>query len=1451
MSPSKSAAQGFSTEWQKAAAWAASQGIPSSSYIPVFQLDQQRLASYGVPMSVGERTRAIIAANNPNDVTSAPTDNPSPSNVLGNARRDLGMVMTGLEPQKLLANLFDTTKNTIQDIANPDRLKGKSGGLTVANWLQNTLLSFVPGAYDIGTVLRADPTLSGDQGFKALAKDPLISLLDVVPTDVSGVGLLTKALSKTDMGAALASKLEMTPQQFAGSSLHKLLTSIPVGKMGVDPAGGALGNLTVGQFVTTKLQDSWIGTSAPVQSLAKAWAMNDQHFSAIKQNILQEPIDAYQALDETQKAKVNDIVSANLHGENIQKLMDDPSVDPAVRDTVTKLVQGPLRFAREEAIAAQDVVPVRRPDGSMGVYTSTQDSAVLTARDALEETHRDVLGQMEALDPLVKQGQALEAVRPKLADSLQKALDSARQATETDPSLLENATEQVDVPGKKKPELKNYGAKRDMARKLFGTDGMVDLAIKAAKEGKTDQLAELTKTLKIRLSKWGEYSVDAASNPAFHEVLRRVRMLEEVARRQDHLRTEINKRIEGNADRVSRETVQMREDRQAQSDNLKAQQATDRANHTAARRQELSMIDTSMRFKIDNYDRLFEQMKEAALVKGDQAAERATKPQADAIYQQVRRSILSLAQDRMEATSTARRVAEESKVAARKRWDKTRGELKKMHDAERSQLRDEHYSQRAIDGEVTQAARAHLKALRDFHRAVYDHPTDNYRDMVTVLYQKNLLDGIHNAELIDHTESRLKDAAGWDESRVEALRRDPVRLRETVAVFVRDVYDSPDNFDPRLVEHVKTAKAAADKSANDEINRLAAQGYHPEWIPAVGPFERPSSGIRTPVGRGVPHVDAGFRRTHGVVNTRFDIVAGATKAVTQALKRDASIEFMEHYLSDKVMTGDDLRAAMDQMGVPEQFDPKAETLSHAYSQKLADLGLTRFDPNSLFGTSMPRWEGQALYMPSGLAKGLETMMALQRKESLGIYDKATDLFRFSILGLSPRYTAHILFGGSFLLALRSTPYMPLMVAKAYRAMKDGTIPSDTFTRPVEEGYQRLPRALEEHGKASGKQMAHLAIQEHIEKVQGVLMSKASPFHYLKAAAELNLRFTHYVTNMQRAVAYLDGAAQAERRGTFINEDGIETAMTKERAMAEGQKHATAVFGDMRSMSPIERQMAGRIFPFYGWSRHILKYVMSYPADHPWRAMVLSLMAYENSEAVPKGLPERIQFLFFLGSPDAQGNVSAVDTRFLDPLRDTASYATLGGWLQGLNPAILAPLAMINPSIVYGSNQLYPNLSYDQFYGISTAGTQGTPLTGLEQFVPQLGALATGTTALAGAISKAGQYRSEAKTNPNAFYKGLFQDLNIPMAQVQHINVKQIAAKDEVARYGVAKQAAATAFETGNFALLNGYANVPNPLNPDYDITPKQLAAVYNAALAQYPGQAPDTVIAPPPPPPGL
>ena len=208
-------------------------------------------------------------------------------------------------------------------------------------------------------------------------------------------------------------------------------------------------------------------------------------------------------------------------------------------------------------------------------------------------------------------------------------------------------------------------------------------------------------------------------------------------------------------------------------------------------------------------------------------------------------------------------------------------------------------------------------------------------------------------------------------------------------------------------------------------------------------------------------------------------------------------------------------------------------------------------------------------------------------------------------------------------------------------------------------------------------------------------------------------------------------------------------------------------------------------------------------------MMLSLMGYENSNNVPKGLDQRIQFLFFLGSPNGQGNVTAVDTRFMDPFRDTANYASLSGWLEGLNPVLLAPLSMSTPRS-------------------STAPTSCTRTSATTSSTASRRRAPRGTSPPAWSSSSRSwapwppgdvphQRREEGRpvaglagSDPNRFYKSIFEDLNIPFAQIQKINVKQIAVYDEIARYDVAENAAKNAFQTGNFSLLNGYSSCPIP-----------------------------------------
>ena len=227
--------------------------------------------------------------------------------------------------------------------------------------------------------------------------------------------------------------------------------------------------------------------------------------------------------------------------------------------------------------------------------------------------------------------------------------------------------------------------------------------------------------------------------------------------------------------------------------------------------------------------------------------------------------------------------------------------------------------------------------------------------------------------------------------------------------------------------------------------------------------------------------------------------------------------------------------------------------------------------------------------------------------------------------------------------------------------------------------------------------------------------------------------------------------------------------TPERAMKEAVHHVQKVFGNLNSMSPFERQIATTFVPFYGWQKHIIGYIMSFPFDHPMRALVLSQMAYHASNEVPLAYPIRLQFLHFLGGPDKNGFIKAIDLRSLDPFRDVGNYMSMTGVFESLNPAFGGALTMaFGSQAVYGESSLYPGVTYNAFYGIRTASSGGNLITAAEQYVPQIGAIQS-------AIQLASGVRGEWKTNPSAATKTLLEQLNIPFVTAP-VNLKQQAAR---------------------------------------------------------------------------
>lgn len=1338
----------FQADWEKAVAWAQTQGIGTNAIQQVYQYDQSRVAQGDFPMSDSERNHALLAAQNPNKVTQVPSDKPNPVSFLGNIRSNLANIFTGLAPNHLIPNIVHSAatailhpsswlqpiETTASGIASGNVGEIKSG--LEAAGSQNSILSWVPGVYDLGQLAKG--------GIDQLATQPITAFLDVAP--FAPAGRIASLAADGERVAMAASKLGMTVDQFQKASIPQMgmawtlmrpLTKIagegedativnsfpgaglltrdhmrqinigPDGKATFTPItiGGALSNWSqklgglskaAAGIGAASVQSQILGTDAEMYTMVPyAQAMN--------------------GLGTAEQKQVEDLV--NDPTKTREQVENDPSLSEGIRDAYSK-GKDVLGLLAGEHMASGEIYMVRGPSGTVEGFTSAGEH--FDVAQAGFNLRQSTVDAVKALGPANDAFNTMEGMDQRLS-GFTSVLEDQREAGLAAPIEGQTAPIYTDLTkgGKpKNPVSLSLARQRDV---LLGEHGVVAAISEALSPFKDDgtpkpvdpeTALQLTKAAISRLEKEGYGAVQHTTD----------------------------------------------------------QSLTQLYNTLSALKRHLDI-----------------------------------------------------------------RIKVESKI---------RDDLLKMD--------------RSGSTKIAKALKKLAKAQKDFNDVWWKHPSDAWRSVAYDGMIDRLVSMMNRKEIVGDMTQALRE--NYSEREIHDMQTDPRRMAEALYNQTLLSGSNPHGGPILTPEEMESIY----QSGVDHVNTLRAQGQEVQWVPAVSTrdIERYDPG-RYGVKPGINIKRLGGtlpRNMHEFTPQRYDLLAAVHLTTKEVIEHNNAVEFVMTQLMPHARGAGEV-ADWAQKVFPSEYvgrDVGVRTQADVFESHLKSMGLVEYTPERFdrtFGFLAPRFAKDSLYLPKSLADATESLLSHKGFPMDGAYDKATNLFRFSILGLSPRYTAHIVFGGAFLLALRSDPRIIFKMGKAFDMTKDPThLPVELRQVSAERGVQPAEYrtiALNKVNERGGSQLAHNVVQEDLAK-QGIDWRQANPIQWLKAVGDLNYRFTRRVSTMYRAAAMLDYADKALDSGTFSDPvTGEEIPMTAARAREEGVQHALKVMGDLQHMSPLERATFMRIMPFYGWTRHILNYVLSYPVDHPYRAQFLAVQATMNSDSVAKALDTRIQFLFQLGSPDAAGNVSAIDVRFLDPLRDTANYASLSGWISALNPVLSAPLAAIDPNLVYANTSLYPNVTYNQLYGIETSAPQGNPLTAVaENFVGQIGALDA-------AYQTATNYRGLATTNPNAFYKTVFEDLNIPFAQVQDINLKQLAAKGEDARYEVAKTAAANAWEspgmggTGIEQALAGYGAVPNPLNVDAgDITPAQLQQIYNAALAAYPGQNPSDVVVEPPNAPG-
>lgn len=493
-----------------------------------------------------------------------------------------------------------------------------------------------------------------------------------------------------------------------------------------------------------------------------------------------------------------------------------------------------------------------------------------------------------------------------------------------------------------------------------------------------------------------------------------------------------------------------------------------------------------------------------------------------------------------------------------------------------------------------------------------------------------------------------------------------------------------------------------------------------------------------------------------------------------------------------------------------EFDPAKTYQTHM--QDLISRDHVPFDPESFINRTTPPAGANpetTIMIPKVVA---DTIKRLQPSVSeLGkLTDPAMKVFRTSLLPLSPRWHVYNMIGGAVMLGLRSEN--PLMLWKYMREAKRMASEGgpgaalrnmdDLSLAEMKAGRAAAPST----GRASGEYLRDLdtanykALHDYMAgKTLKRLWDSAAVKRTLRdpfnTAVEKSYGFNEWVDDFYKSMAYLEGSDRALTKG-----------LSREQSIVKGIEASRQILQNWDTLTPLERSAMRFLMPFYGWTRTLLKYTLTYPSDHPWRMSIISNFARAEETDMNLGLPQRLRDLLFIGDVDAEGNQTAINLSGMNPFRDIASYFTLAGFVGSgegdigvltsqLNPAISTVLqwAGVDPSS--GSPELYPDMRYDPTTGQLVVAPRENPgLTAIGNLLPQ-SRLFTSLTGMSN------QFKELAARDPRAAGRMLASSAGIPVLNRQ-VNVPQEVTKAEALRLKYMREQLNAALKSGDSSAFN-------------------------------------------------
>lgn len=559
---------------------------------------------------------------------------------------------------------------------------------------------------------------------------------------------------------------------------------------------------------------------------------------------------------------------------------------------------------------------------------------------------------------------------------------------------------------------------------------------------------------------------------------------------------------------------------------------------------------------------------------------------------------------------------------------------------------------------------------------------------------------------------------------------------------------------------------------------LKANGIDPVFVHRVTPerarmidFPRVLESVRSP--------SWVKRRTNDVTPYVQDATVAVSHQGLELLARRASEEFVDTVTKTWGRTQNQLlEEYLPAARRRAEVDPRLDARGHA--QRMINREYTQYNPRSIITWSGAKLTdfGEPIYLPKTVARNIELMHTPPTNRLTAITDPVMKAFRTSLLPLSPRWHLNNIIGGGMMLVAES-PRAITYLRAARKMIKEGKFPTE-----LPKGFGSVPREVLDWDKR-----AKTEFQFKSGTTLRRLYDEAGRARELASnGIQKSYQANAFFDDMYRAAAYLGEFDKSIKRG-----------MSESAAHESGIQLTRKIFQNWDEMTPIERSVMRYVFPFYGFVSHIMRYVLRYPFDHPYRAEVMAAFTRNELNDMGDTLPERLLNSFFLGPVDDKGNVKSLQLAGMNPFGDVANYWTLAGFTSGLNPIASTFLEALGVDPKSGGPDLFPNLIYDPETGRLAAKNPGLLQTALGNVIPQ-------SQILMSLTGWSGEFKELLKSNPEAASRLLRSQAGLPIL-FRNFNIPEEQTRAELARQEAQQSALSKGLKSGDFKEAKKYPGI--------------------------------------------